>query len=79
MDARQAFRSVDRYVYERVRDFSQDGTKVAGRGTHRFSLDVVYGQHGLLRLERLPLTAPLCAFHGENRRRADALIGPSVR
>ena len=26
-----------------------------------FSLDVVYGQHGLLRLERLPLTAPLCA------------------
>jgi hypothetical protein len=35
--------------------------KVAGRGTHRFSLDVVYGQHGLLRLERLPLTAPLCA------------------
>jgi hypothetical protein len=34
---------------------------VAGRGTHRFSLDVVYGQHGLLRLERLPLTAPLYA------------------
>ena len=58
---RSAFRSVDRYVYERVRDFLARRHKVAGRGTHRFSLDVVYGQHGLLRLERLPLTAPLCA------------------
>jgi RNA-directed DNA polymerase len=58
---RTAFRSVDRYVYERVRDFLARRHKVAGRGTHRFSLDVVYGQHGLLRLERLPLTAPLCA------------------
>jgi len=58
---RAAFRSVDRYVYERVRDFLARRHKVAGRGTHRFSLDVVYGQHGLLRLERLPLTAPLCA------------------
>ena len=27
----------------------------------RLSLDVVYGQHGLLRLERLPLPATLCA------------------
>jgi RNA-directed DNA polymerase len=58
---RSAFRGVDRYVYERVRDFLARRHKVAGRGTHRFSLDVVYGQHGLLRLERLPLTAPLCA------------------
>jgi hypothetical protein len=32
--------------------------KVAGRGRHRFSCDVVYGDRGLLRLERLPLTAP---------------------
>src|ERR1700693_6303447 len=58
---RSAFRGVDRYVYERVRDFLARRHKVAGRGTHRFSLDVVYGQHGLLRLERMPLTAPLCA------------------
>jgi RNA-directed DNA polymerase len=58
---RSAFRGIDRYVYERVRDFLARRHKVAGRGTHRFSLDVVYGQHGLLRLERLPLTAPLCA------------------
>ena len=58
---RSAFCGVDRYVYERVRDFLARRHKVAGRGTRRFSLDVVYGERGLLRLERLPLPAPLCA------------------
>jgi len=71
---RQAFRSVDRYVYERVRDFLARRHKVAGRGTHRFSLDVVYGQHGLLRLERLPLTAPL-VLTVKSVGEPDALIG----
>jgi len=51
---RPAFRGVDRYVYERVRDFLARRHKVAGRGTRRFSCDVVYGELGLLRLERLP-------------------------
>jgi RNA-directed DNA polymerase len=59
---RSAFRAVDRYVYERVRDFLARRHKVAGRGTHRFSCEVVYGERGLLRLERLPLTAPSCAL-----------------
>src|SRR5712671_2057273 len=58
---RSAFRGVDRYVYERVRDFLARRHKVAGRGTRRFSCDVVYGERGLLRLERLPLTASLRA------------------
>jgi RNA-directed DNA polymerase len=58
---RSAFRSVDRYVYERVRDFLARRHKMAGRGTHRFSCEVVYGELGLLRLERLPLTVPLGA------------------
>ena len=49
------------YVYERVRDFLARRHKVAGRGTRRFSCEVVYGERGLLRLERLPLTAPLSA------------------
>jgi RNA-directed DNA polymerase len=57
---RSAFRCIDRYVYERVRDFLARRHKVAGRGTHRFSCDVVYGALGLLRLERLPLTAAPC-------------------
>jgi RNA-directed DNA polymerase len=56
-----AFRSVDRYVYERVRDFLARRHKMAGRGTRRFSFDVVYGELGLLRLERLPRNAPPCA------------------
>lgn len=51
---RSAFRGVDRYVYERARDFLARRHKVAGRGTRKFSCDVVYGEHGLLRLERLP-------------------------
>ena len=59
---RSAFRGVDQYVYERVRDFLARRHKVAGRGTKRFSRDVVYGERGLLRLERLPLTAPSCAM-----------------
>src|SRR6201988_4250913 len=59
---RSAFRGVDRYVYERVRDFLARRHKVAGRGTRRFSCDVVYGERGLLRLERRPFDAPLCAM-----------------
>ena len=48
------YRAVDHYVYERVRNFLARRHKVAGRGTRRFSLEVVYGECGLLRLERLP-------------------------
>jgi RNA-directed DNA polymerase len=59
---RSAFRAVDRYVYERVRDFLARRHKLAGRGTIRFSCAVVHGERGLLRLERLPLTAPSCAL-----------------
>jgi RNA-directed DNA polymerase len=59
---RSAIRGVDRYVYERARDFLARRHKVAGRGTRRFSCEVVYGERGLLRLERLPRTAPSCAL-----------------
>src|ERR1700681_368036 len=58
---RSVFRGVDQYVYERVRDFLARRHKVAGRGTRRFSYEVVYGERGLLRLERLPLSSPPCA------------------
>jgi len=51
---RSAFRGVDRYIYEQVRDFLARRHKVAGRGTRKFSCEVVYGEGGLLRLERLP-------------------------
>ena len=55
---KNGFRGVDRYVYERVRDFLARRHKVARRGTRRFSYEVVYGERGLLRLERLPLSSP---------------------
>ena len=59
---RSAFRAVDRYTYERVRDFLARRHKVAGRGTVRFSCEVVYEKLGLLCLERLPLAAGSCAL-----------------
>jgi RNA-directed DNA polymerase len=37
-----AFRAVDRYVYERVRDFLARRHRMAGRGTKRFSYGTVY-------------------------------------
>ena len=57
---RRIHRGVDRYAYERVRDFLARRHKVAGRGTRRSSCEAAYGG-GLLRLERLPLNAPPCA------------------
>jgi RNA-directed DNA polymerase len=49
-----AYKHVDWHVYQRARDFLTRRHKVQGRGTNRFSCDVVYGELGLIRLERLP-------------------------
>jgi RNA-directed DNA polymerase len=43
------FRTVDRYIYERGRDFLARRHRVAGRGTKRFSYATVYSM-GLMRL-----------------------------
>jgi RNA-directed DNA polymerase len=51
---RQAFRSVDFYVRERVRNFLARRHKMAGRGNHRFPFDILHGERGVLCLERLP-------------------------
>ena len=51
---RQAFRSVDDYVRERVRAFLVRRHKVAGRGNRRFPFDIMHGDLGVLCLERLP-------------------------
>jgi RNA-directed DNA polymerase len=58
---RAAFRGIDYYVYERVRDFLARRHKMKGRGTRRFSYNVVYGERGVLRLERLPWSIAPCA------------------
>ena len=56
-----ALRSVDHYVRERVRRFLAGRHKVAGRGTRRFTWDVIHHDRGVLCLERLPRPAPLWA------------------
>jgi len=58
---RYVCRGVDRYVYERARDFLVRRHKVAGRGSRRFSYESLY-KDGLLRLERLPRNASPCAL-----------------
>src|SRR6202521_849329 len=45
-----AYRAVDHYVYERVRNFLRNRHKVASRGTTRFSAAAVFVDWGVLRL-----------------------------
>jgi RNA-directed DNA polymerase len=49
------------YVYERVRDFLARRHKVPRRSTRRFSYDVLYGERGVLPLERTPRLVTPCA------------------
>jgi hypothetical protein len=60
---RYVCRGVDRYIYERARDFLVRRHKVAGRGFRRFSYKNLY-KDGLLRLEleRLQRNATPCAL-----------------
>ena len=56
-----AYRTVDNYVYERVRHFLVRRHKVQSRGTTRFPAEAVFGDLGVLRLRRVHLGAPPCA------------------
>jgi RNA-directed DNA polymerase len=38
----KAYRSVDQYVFERIRRFLARGHKVLGRGNRRFTFDVIH-------------------------------------
>jgi RNA-directed DNA polymerase len=63
-----AYKHVDWHVYQRVRDFLTRRHKVQGRGTARFSCEVVYGELGVIRLERLPRSyAPWAAREASRR------------
>jgi RNA-directed DNA polymerase len=50
-----AYRAVDNYVYQSVRNFLRRRHKVQSRGTSRFSDEVVFGELGVLRLRRVHL------------------------
>ncbi|MFM9939740.1 MAG: group II intron reverse transcriptase/maturase [Hyphomicrobiaceae bacterium] len=57
-----AYRGANHYVRERVRTFLTRRHKVAGRGNRRFPYDMIYGELGVLCLERLPRNAPSSAL-----------------
>jgi len=50
-----AYRAIDNYVYDRVRQLLRQRTKVQGRGTRRFPAGQVFGPLGVLRLRRVHL------------------------
>ena len=53
-----AYRAVDHYVYERVRQFLRRRHKVPSRGTRRFPIARVFGELGVFPLRRLRLASP---------------------
>ena len=71
-----AYREIDNYVYERVRNFHRRRHKVKGRATRQYSDQVVFGKLGVQRLRTLHLGPPPSAC-GEIRRRAGC--GKSAR
>jgi RNA-directed DNA polymerase len=50
-----AYRAIDNYVYQSVRNFLRRRHKVQSRATTRFSDEVVFGELGVLRLRRVHL------------------------
>jgi RNA-directed DNA polymerase len=54
----QAYRAIDRHVYEQVRHFLVRRHKVPTRGTRRFTFEAVFGELGVLRLRKVHLGAP---------------------
>ena len=53
-----AYRAIDNYVLQAVRDFLQRRHKVPSRGTRRFTDDCIFGKLGVQRLRPLHLGAP---------------------
>ncbi len=56
-----AYRAVDNYVYQSVRQFLRRRHKVSSRGTTRWADTVVFGELGVLRLRRVHLASPVHA------------------
>lgn len=54
----QAYRAIDRHVYDRVRNFLVKRHKVQGRGTRYFSPEYVFGELGVLHLRRVHIGSP---------------------
>ena len=65
----EAYRTVERFVYDRVRGFLSRRHKVPSRGTRRFPYEVVFGKLGVIELRRPLYAAESCA-QGEASRKA---------
>jgi RNA-directed DNA polymerase len=57
-----AYQAVDRHVYDRVCDFLRKRHKTSGRGTKQFPREHVYGERGVLQLNRVRKVSPSCAL-----------------
>jgi Group II intron, maturase-specific domain/ABC transporter substrate binding protein len=66
----RAYRSVDQYVFERVRRFLVRRHKVQGHGNRRFTFDVIHRELGVLCLQRLPRAVPSCALRRSQSERS---------
>jgi len=58
----RAYRAVDNHVAARVRHFLRRRHQVASRGTRLLADEVIFGPLGVLRLRRVHLGAPPCAW-----------------
>ena len=57
-----AYQAVDRHVYDRVCDFLRKRHKTPSRGTKQFPREHVYGERGVLQLNRVRKASPSCAL-----------------
>lgn len=57
-----AYQAVNRHVEDRVRRFLRRRHKTPGRGTRLFSRERLYGELGVLRLQRVRHVTPTCAL-----------------
>jgi RNA-directed DNA polymerase len=57
-----AYQAVDRHLYDRVCAFLRRRHKTPGRGIKRFPREYVYGELGVLQLNRVRKVSPTCAL-----------------
>ena len=57
-----AYQAVDRHVYDRACAFLRKRHKTPGRGTKQFPREHVYGERGVLQLNRVRKVSPPCAL-----------------
>jgi RNA-directed DNA polymerase len=57
-----AYQAIDRHLYDRVRAFLRRRHKAPGRGTKQFPREHIFGECGVLQLNRVRKVSPPCAL-----------------